>query len=104
MDDSGGVGGGEAIGDLRGDVDELADWDRLAVKQRTERFAFEEFADDVLLSGFDAEVIDGNDVGVVEGGDGAGFALEAAAEIGGRPSSRRTLMATSRLRRESRAR
>ena len=32
--------------------------------------------------GLDAEVVDGDDVGVVEGGDGAGFALEAAAKIG----------------------
>ena len=56
---------------------------RLAVKQRAERFAFEEFADDVLLADLDAEIVDGDDVGVIERGDGAGFALEAAAEIGG---------------------
>ena len=56
---------------------------RLAVKQGPQRFAFEEFANDVLLAGLDAEVVNGDDVGVVEGGDGAGFALEAAAEVGG---------------------
>ena len=83
VDDAGGVGGGEAIGDLGGDLDQPADGNGLAFQQRTERFAFEEFTDDVLLPGFDAEVVDGDDVRVVEGGDGAGLALEAAAEVGG---------------------
>ena len=83
MDDSGGVGGGEAVGDLRCDVEELSNGDGLAGEQRAERLAFDEFADDVLLArfgGLDAEVVDGDDVGVVERGDGAGFALEARSE------------------------
>ena len=83
MDDSGGVGGGEAVGDLRGDVDKLPNWDGFAVKQRAQRLAFEEFAHDVLLPVFDAEVVDGDDIGMIERGDGAGFAFEAAAEVGG---------------------
>ena len=61
----------------------LANWKRLALERRAEGLAFEEFADDVLLAALDAEVVDGDDVGVVEGSDGAGFALEAGAEIGG---------------------
>ena len=53
------------------------------MKQRAQRLAFEEFADDVLLIALNAEVVDGDDVGMIERGDGAGFAFEAAAEIGG---------------------
>ena len=84
--EAGGVGGGESGGDLGGDVDEAANWKRLAFEERAEGFAFEEFADDVLLCpGFrllDTEVVDGDDIGVIERGDGAGFALEAAAQVG----------------------
>ena len=82
VDDSGGVGGGEAVGNLRRDVEQLAGRNGLAGEQGTERFALDEFADDVLLAGLDAKVVDGDDVGVVERGDGAGLALEAAAVIG----------------------
>ncbi len=47
--DEAGVGSGESIGDLGIDLDQLADGDRLAVKEGAERLAFDEFADDVLL-------------------------------------------------------
>ena len=57
--------------------------DGFAVKQGTQRLALEEFADNVLLAGLDAEVVDRDDVGMIERGDGAGFAFEAAAKISG---------------------
>jgi hypothetical protein len=82
VNDAGGVRGGQAVGDLRGDFEQLAGRDGLAGEQRAERFALDEFADDVLLAGFNADVVNGNDVGVVERGNGAGFALKAAAQIG----------------------
>jgi hypothetical protein len=47
-----------------------------------------------LLAAFDSEVVDGDDVGVVEGGDGAGFALEAAAEVGRCPRRTRSRVLT----------
>ena len=82
MDDAGGVRGGQAIGDLRGNVEELAGRDGLAGEQRAERLALNEFADNVLLAGLNANVVHGDDVGVVERGNGAGFTLKAGAQLG----------------------
>jgi hypothetical protein len=82
VNDSGGVSGGQAVGYLRGDFEKFAGRDGLAGEQRSERFTLDQFADDVLLAGFNADVVNGDDVGVVERGDGAGFALKAAAQIG----------------------
>ena len=47
-----------------------------------EGFAFEEFGDDVVGAVGLADVVDGDDVGMIEGGDGAGFLFEAAEAVG----------------------
>ena len=48
--DSCGMGGSEAIGDLRRDLNEFADGDGFAVKQGPKRLALDQFTDDVLLT------------------------------------------------------
>jgi hypothetical protein len=65
-------------------VQELAYLNRIAGEQGTQRPALDQFTDDVLLPGFDAEIIDADNVRVIEPGDGAGFALKAAMLVGAR--------------------
>jgi hypothetical protein len=62
---------------LHSDVEEFAK----AEFGGTERLAIDEFAYKVVI----ADIIDGDDVGVIERGDGAGFLLEAlsARRVGG---------------------
>jgi hypothetical protein len=73
MDDALVVGGFEGFGDLEGDVGYFG-WREGAV----EGLAIDEFHDDGVL--FEAE--DGGDIGVVDGGEGLGFALEAGEVFG----------------------
>ncbi len=67
--DEGGVGGGEAVGDLGGDVERGFQRKRDAVK----RAAVDEFGDEVVFT----DIVDGDDVGMVERGDDLRFLFEA---------------------------
>jgi hypothetical protein len=70
------VGGGECVGDVFGDFDDLRGRKTTGMGEAVERLAFDEFhGEEVDTVGFfDGE--DGDDVRVVERGDRAGFALE----------------------------
>ncbi len=43
--------------------------------------ALDKFADNVLLAGLNAEVVHGDDIGMIQRGDGACFTLEAASAL-----------------------
>src|SRR5262249_53787333 len=77
VDEAGGVRGGDAVGDLHRNLQEFAHRYVAALRAAAEGFAIDQFADDVENTALRADVIDGDDVGMIEGGDGAGFALEA---------------------------
>ena len=106
MDDAFFVGGGESMRDLQSVVERFAYWNRAAAQALAQGFALEEFGDDVGRAVAGADVEDGQNVGMVQGGGGEGFLFEAAKAVGVERESAcgKTLMATSRLRRESRAR
>ena len=61
----------QAAGDLRRDVERLAQ----SESGTTKRLALDQLADDVAV----ADVVHRDDVGVAQGRDGAGFDLEALA-------------------------
>ena len=73
MDDAFVVGGFESFGDLAGDGESFVDREWCG-----ERGAFHQFHDD----GVAFKSVDGGDVGVIEGGEGLRFALEAGAVVG----------------------
>src|ERR1019366_7828593 len=63
MDEAGGVRGGDAVGDLHGDLQKFADGDVAALHAVAEGLAIDQFADDVEDTGLGPDVVDGNDVG-----------------------------------------
>jgi len=79
------VGGGEPVGDLRGDIDGFAQRHGAAIDEIAEGFAVDQFGDDVGDAILAADIVDGDDVGMGERAGGAGFLFEAApaAGIGG---------------------
>ena len=92
MDDALLVGGGEALGDLRGQLDGLAGREGACPETVAQRLALEQFGDQVGRALVGPDVVDDEDVGVVERGSGTGFLLEATHAIGiGRELSRQHL-------------
>src|SRR5580700_8241727 len=77
MNDSFRVGGIERVVDFDGEIEQLADFERLARDFLLERLAFEELHHDESLALVAADFVDGANVGVVERRGGAGFALES---------------------------
>ena len=77
MDDAFGVRGIEGVGDLDGEFEGFFDGQRLAGNAVLQRLAFEVLHGDEGPSVFLGDFVNGADVGVIEGGGGAGFALEA---------------------------
>ena len=75
MRDSGGVGGGESIGHLCGEVQGLA---LRKFSRGSQSLTVHQFADDEIFS----PIINADDVGVVQSGNGSGFLLEALAARG----------------------
>ena len=77
MDDAFGVGGVEAVGDLDAPIEEGFDLEQerpaIIVLQS---LAVEEFHGDEVAAFVFVDFVDGADVGVIEGGGGARFALE----------------------------
>ena len=70
-----------AVGDLRADLDRLAHRDRAAVEPLAQGLAFQQLHDEVGGAVLRADVVDGDDVGMIESGDGARFLLEAAQAV-----------------------
>ena len=82
MNDALVVRGGQSMGDLDAVVDGFANRERAALQRMTQRFADEQFGDEVRRAVEDSELVDGKDVGVVESRSGLGFLLEAAQTVG----------------------
>ena len=94
----------ERVGDLGGDLQRLVERQRPLLEPRGQRLALEMRHDEVVRAIGAADVVDAADVGMVQRRDGASLALEARAQ--NRIASeltRKTLIATVRLRRVSRA-
>ena len=105
MHDAGGVRGGHGVGDLDGDFDGAADGTASIAQEGAQSVALDEFGDQEGLAVVLAELVDGDDVGVVQRGQGAGFLLEAGAAGWSRArSGGRILRATTRWSCSSRAR
>ena len=82
VDDVAAVGGGEAVGDPQAPGNGGDRRRRAVPEDPAERLALEELGHDVGLIVVDADVVDGEEVGVVERCGGAGLALEAFPPIG----------------------
>src|ERR1700722_16592460 len=82
MDDAFVVRGGQALRDLRGVFDGSARGQGAVVHFDAERMSFEKFREEVGRAVVFADVVDGEDVWMVQRGDGAGFLLEAAEAVG----------------------
>jgi hypothetical protein len=85
VDDSLLVRGGEPGGDLRGELEGLADGHRACVDAASQIASLDELADEVRRLPLTPHVVDGDDVGVGEGGSRARLAREPC---DGRGSSR----------------
>jgi hypothetical protein len=78
VDDVLGVGGLEASCRLQRVAEDLLDGGRAARDELAEVLALEELRDDVRLALVGPHVVDGEDVGVIQGGHRLGLLLEAA--------------------------
>jgi hypothetical protein len=79
VDDPGGVGGGERVGERDDDPQRLAEAHSLAGDEGVEGLAGDELHDDEVEPFGRLDLVDGDDVGVVEGGGGAGLLDETGA-------------------------
>ena len=82
MHDAGGVGLGQPVGHLRGDVQRPARRQARPGQQLAQRLAFDQLHADVGLIAGLAQLVDGDDGGMVQRRGGAGFLFEAAQPIG----------------------
>ena len=96
--------GVEGVRDLRRDFERLRQRQRTFQQPVRERLSGQMFHDEVRGTVMRPDVVEGADVGVIEGGDRTGLALESHAASGSALSSAgRILIATVRSRRVSRA-
>ena len=82
MDDSGGVSGGQPIGNLDRYVEQFAYRDGSVFQQGAERSSREQFRNDIGNPAILTDVVDRHDVGVIERAGGARFSFEAAERFG----------------------
>ncbi len=82
MDDAFCVGGIEGVGDFGGEGDELVEFDGTSGDGVLEGGAFEIFHGDESAAIFFADVINGADIRMIQGGSGFGFALETREGLG----------------------
>ena len=106
MDDAVAVRGVERIDDAAHQIERLAHPERTAPQPRRQRFAFDVLHDDeVAAAGVGADLVDGADVRMVEGGGRLRLAQQPAADlVVAGAASRRNLIATWRFSRVSWAR
>ena len=71
----------QRVGDLDSEAQDLVDGQRPLGEAIGQRLAFEVLQDEVVDAVLLADVVERADVGMVEGGDGAGLALEARAQV-----------------------
>ncbi len=77
MDDASGVGGIEGVGNLDGQGKHRLQFHGPVADQVLERDAVEELHHEEMTAAFLADVIDGTDIGMVQGRSGLGLAAEA---------------------------
>jgi len=82
VDDAAVVGELEGVAEGGDDGEGFPGGEFLDAQQLAEVHAIDEFHEEVEEAAGLAEVVDGDNVGVVEGGEGAGFASEAFGELG----------------------
>ena len=85
------VGGGQAPGKLRSVLERLAHRQRPAPHPQPQRLAFEQLGDDVRADLVVADVVDGEDVGVLERAGGPRFLFQAPLVLGIVPAGRQHL-------------
>ena len=95
----------ERVGDLNRVPKRLIERQRAFLQAFSQRLPFEVLHDEVVDAVLLTHIMERADMRVIQRRDGAGFALEAFAETAGRRrrASGRTLIATVRSRRVSRA-
>ena len=76
VDNALGVGGIERVGDLNGKVHDLLGGERPAGNTHIQGHAFEQLHGDEAVPAIFANFMDGANIGMIQGGGGAGFALE----------------------------
>ena len=105
MYDAGRMCGRHTVGQLRCQFHHLSHRHGALLHLRPQLISFDQFTDHVLQALGVAHFIERHNVGMAEGGDGAGLALEASTAVGvARERLGRILRATSRPRRASLAR
>ena len=77
MNNAGGVGGGERVGDLHRVFQRLAEGQAFALDELVERLAIDPFHGDEVDAIRRTNVVDGNDIGMVERRGGSGLLGEA---------------------------
>lgn len=77
MDDAAHVGRVEAVGDLDGPVEQRFNRQRLVADAMLQRGALQELHRQEGMAVVLADFVEGTDVGMIDGGRGAGFPLEA---------------------------
>src|ERR1700758_3018314 len=77
MDDALGVGGFERVGDLNAEIEYFLERHGPATDYALQRLAIEILHDDEGAAVFFADVVNGADIGMIEGRGGLGFAAEA---------------------------
>ena len=82
MDDALTMGFGESIGDLNAGAQDFIERHGGTLEAGGESLAFDEFHDQVVVAILLADIMQGADVGMVEAGNGAGFAHETFAIFG----------------------
>ena len=76
---------GQSLGDLARVVDRTARWERPTEQTASQRFAFEQFGNDVRRAGVPADIEDRHDIGMIQLPGGASLLLETLhpARVGG---------------------
>src|ERR1700690_980337 len=77
VDNALGVCAVESVGDLDAQVEQPVEFQRLAVDRSLEGLALQQFHRDKVTAALFANFVNGADARMVEGGSGAGLALEA---------------------------
>ena len=79
--DAAGVGRGQGVGNLRGDVERGHEIHRLFAHMLPQRFAFNEFSRNTVSCLNLIDLKNGDDVGMIQGGGSLGFLYEAPHSI-----------------------
>ena len=82
MDDAARVRGGQSPADLHRQLDCLASGKCAALQPLPQRLSLEQFEDDVSCPILGSDVMDGEDMWMIQGGDSSGLLLETVEAVG----------------------